>query len=350
LLGFSVGYLCLFILSLVFLVPRFLSGEIGGYLLPLLFENEPEVQLEVSFLLPYVWILIPFASIVFCCLSWVAYSVSLKATRAVEELMQALGTVLLALSIFPTLLVVREFLFYEPFGLTGGLLSLQNGLNELVFGPLTRLVNPALLLSWGGTWGVPAIIFVETGLFFGFFLPGDSLLVAVGVLATLGDVNLVVLIPSTILAAIAGDQLNYFIGQKSGGPLADRFQFVHTNLERARLFYYRHGGKAILLARFVPVIRTFAPAVAGAARMNYVRFVLFNVTGGALWVVSMVVIGYSVGSIIPNVTQYLDLVIVTVILVSVAPSGLLWAWRRIQGRQSRERVLNIRKSQGTQII
>jgi membrane-associated protein len=318
------------------LVPRYISGQVGGYLLPLLVEEEPEVRLELSFLFPFVWVIVPFASIVFCFLSWVAYSVSLKGLKSLEEMTHVLGTLLLVASIFPALLVVRELLVYEPFGLTGAAISSINALNDLFFGPLTRLVNPALILGWGGTWGVPTIIFVETGLFFGFFLPGDSLLVAAGVLASIGEVNLLVLIPSAILAAIAGDQLNYFIGQRSGRVLAERFQFVRVNLGRAEAFYDRHGGKAILLARFVPVIRTFAPAVAGGAKMHYVRFAFFNVAGGALWVASMTVLGYSVGRIIPNVTAYLYLVIAIVILVSVLPSGVAWGWKRYRSRQKYE--------------
>lgn len=175
---------------------------------------------------------------------------------------------------------------------------------------------------------MPAVIFVETGLFFGFFLPGDSLLVAAGVLGSAGEVNLILLIPLTALAAIAGDQLNYLIGHRSGEALASRFRFIRMNLERARAFYAKHGGKAILLARFVPVIRTFAPAVAGAARMNYLRFVLYNIAGGVLWVMSMTLAGYFVGSIIPKITEYLDLVIAVVIVTSVLPSILLWVLRR----------------------
>ncbi len=334
-LGFGTGYLCLFLLSLVFLVPHHLSGEIGGYLLPLIIEAEPEVQLEVSFLIPIVWILIPFASIALVVLSWVAFSVALRTIRPLEELIHAAGIILLVTSIFPALLVVRELLVYQPFGFTGSPSMVLSTLND-VFSTTARLVNPTLILSWGGTWGVPAIIFVETGLFFGFFLPGDSLLVAAGVLGAVGKVNLILLIPLAILAAIAGDQLNYFIGQRSGGALADRFRFVRVNLERAHAFYERHGGMAILLARFVPVIRTFAPAVAGAARMNYARFVLYNVTGGALWVMTMTVIGYTLGNVIPNVTEYLDIVIATVILVSLLPSVLLWAWRRVRSKHANE--------------
>jgi membrane-associated protein len=184
------------------------------------------------------------------------------------------------------------------------------------------------MLRWGGTWGVPAVIFVETGLFFGFFLPGDSLLIASGVLGSAGQLNLILLIPLTTLAAIAGDQLSYFVGHQSGEALANRFQFVRTNLERASAFYAKHGGKAIVLARFVPVIRTFAPAVAGAARMNYFAFVSYNIAGGVLWVMSMTLTGYFVGSMIPNVAEYLQLIIVVVVLVSVAPSIILWAWKR----------------------
>jgi membrane-associated protein len=327
LLGFLSGYSCLFLLSVVFLMPHYASSEIGGFLLPLLTEDEPEVRLVASFLLPLLWILIPLTSIVLCVFSWVAYSVSLKMIRPLQELINAGGTVLLAVSIFPALLVARQLLVYLPLGLTGAFLTVLHTLNGFLFAS-GSLVNPTLILRWGGTWGVPAVIFVETGLFFGFFLPGDSLLVAAGVLGSAGEVNLILLIPLTALAAIAGDQLNYLIGHRSGEALASRFRFIRMNLERARAFYAKHGGKAILLARFVPVIRTFAPAVAGAARMNYLRFVLYNIAGGVLWVMSMTLAGYFVGSIIPKITEYLDLVIAVVIVTSVLPSILLWVLRR----------------------
>jgi len=327
LLGFLSAYSCLFLLSLVFVVPHFISGEIGGVLLPLLFEQEPEVRLVSSFLFPLLWIMIPLTSVVLCVFSWTAYSVSLKMNRPLRELTNVGGTILLAVSVLPALLVVRELLFYYPFGLTGALLAIYTTVNGFYFASQSYL-NPAFLIRWGGTWGVPAIVFVETGLFFGFFLPGDSLLVASGILGSAGQLNLVLLIPLTILAAIVGDQLSYFIGHQSGEVLADRFQFVRTNLERASAFYARHGGKAIVLARFVPVIRTFAPAVAGAARMNYFAFVLYNITGGVLWVLSMTLTGYFLGRMVPNIAEYLQLVIVVVVLVSVLPSIILWAWKR----------------------
>ncbi len=327
LLGFLSAYSCLFLLSLVFVVPHFISGEIGGVLLPLLFEQEPEVRLVSSFLFPLLWIMIPLTSVVLCVFSWTAYSVSLKMDRPLRELTNVGGTILLAVSVLPALLAVRELLFYYPFGLTGTLLAIYATVNGFYFASQSYL-NPAFLIRWGGTWGVPAIVFVETGLFFGFFLPGDSLLVASGILGSAGQLNLVLLIPLTILAAIVGDQLSYFIGHQSGEVLADRFQFVRTNLERASAFYARHGGKAIVLARFVPVIRTFAPAVAGAARMNYFTFVLYNITGGVLWVLSMTLTGYFLGRMVPNIAEYLQLVIVVVVLVSVLPSIILWAWKR----------------------
>ena len=309
-------------LSVVFVVPHYLSGEIEEILLPFLMQMEPEDRLVAAWLFPTFWILVPLASIVLCVLSWVSYSISVRRMRPLEKLIHVGGVVFFAASLIPAVFVVRELLIYS-LGSTSDALRVLN--NFVVF--LSSAVNPTLILRWGGTWGVPTVIFVETGLFFGFFLPGDSLLVAAGVLGSIGNVDLGLLILLSILAAISGDQLSYAIGRQSGEALAGRFRFVRDNLQRASEFYAKHGGKAIVLARFVPVVRTFAPAVAGAARMHYSKFVFYNVTGGTLWVLSMTLAGFLVGRIIPNVTEYLYLVIAFVVLVSQLPSIILWVRR-----------------------
>lgn len=165
------------------------------------------------------------------------------------------------------------------------------------------------------------IIFCETGLVVTPFLPGDSLLFVVGTLAGAGllDVNWV--IPSLIIAAILGDSVNYWIGSRVGPAVFrrdDSLLFKRHHLERTHSFYERHGGKTIILARFIPIIRTFAPFVAGIGRMNYGRFLAWNVTGGVLWVVLFVGAGYWFGDL-PVVKQNLTLFIFAIILLSILP-------------------------------
>jgi membrane-associated protein len=189
---------------------------------------------------------------------------------------------------------------------------------------IRQLLNVRELIQWGGIVGITGIVFVETGLFFGFFLPGDSLLVTAGILAAAGQLDIAWLLVFPTLAAIAGDQTGYAIGRTAGGALADRYPKFRNNLDRAHAFYEKHGTKTIVIARFVPIIRTFVPAVAGAAKMRYRSFVVFNVVGGTLWVFSTVLLGYGVGSAIPNVDKYLHLVIGVVILLSLIPVFLEW--------------------------
>jgi membrane-associated protein len=186
------------------------------------------------------------------------------------------------------------------------------------------------LIQWGGIIGITGIVFVETGLFFGFFLPGDSLLVTAGILAAAGQLNIVLLLVFPTLAAIIGDQTGYLIGRAAGDALGDRYPKFRAQLDRAHAFYEKHGSKTIVIARFVPIIRTFVPAVAGAARMRYGNFVVFNILGGALWVFSTVLLGYGVGSLIPNIDKYLHLVIAVVIFLSLIPVMLEWYKHRTQ--------------------
>ncbi|HYK90691.1 MAG TPA: VTT domain-containing protein [Acidobacteriota bacterium] len=183
------------------------------------------------------------------------------------------------------------------------------------------------LIQWGGTLLVCIIVFVETGLFFGFFLPGDSLLVTAGVLAAGGFMNLTSLLILVSLCAVVGDQLGYAIGRKAGQALykrQDSLFFKKRHLERAHDFYEKYGGKTIVLARFVPIVRTFSAPVAGAARMNYRRFLSIDIFGGILWVWSMVLIGYSLGSAIPNVDEHIHIVIAVVVFLSILP-GIIGA-------------------------
>ena len=270
-------------------MPRHLSHGLGGFLLALLTDTEPEGRRITSFFAPLVWITIPLASICLCVLSWVTYVASSKSTRPVSNLVQLGSTLIFAASFVPAILVVRELLIYRIFGVD--LPTVVDGITNFVR-VLKVFMNPALLFGRRGVWVIPVVIFAETGLFFGFFLPGDSLLLTVGVVAYLGRLNLALVIPLSILAAILGDQLGYTIGRQSGEALAYRYRFVRDNLQRANEFYSKHGGKSIILARFPPVVRTFAPIVAGAARMQYFRFTISNIAGGALWVLSVTLAGY----------------------------------------------------------
>lgn len=178
------------------------------------------------------------------------------------------------------------------------------------------------LIAWGGYVVLFAIIFAETGLLVGFFLPGDSLLVATGLFAAKGDLNIIYLIILLSIAAIIGDSVNYWVGKKAGHALFHREDsrfFKKKHLCAAQEFYEKHGGKTIILARFVPIIRTFAPTIAGIAEMNYKKFLSFNIFGGILWVSSMLLLGYFLGQLVPNIDKNIDKVIIIVILVSLIP-------------------------------
>lgn len=191
------------------------------------------------------------------------------------------------------------------------------------------------LVRWGGYMGVALIIFAETGLFFGFFLPGDSLLVTAGLFAGKGDLNVVLLFVLTALAAIVGDATGFEIGRVSGRAIFSRPNsrlFKKEHVERTRVFYERYGGKTIILARFMPIIRTFAPVVAGVAGMEYRTFALYNITGGIAWVGSMIGIGYVLGRTIPRIDQYIHILVLVIIFLSFLPGIISYLrtghWRR----------------------
>lgn len=178
------------------------------------------------------------------------------------------------------------------------------------------------LIRWGGYAALMLIVFAETGLFFGFFLPGDSLLVTAGLFAAKGDLNIGLLFILVAACAVIGDAVGFEIGKLSGKKIFERPDsrfFKKKHLEHTRAFYEKHGGKTIILARFMPIVRTFAPLVAGVAGMTYRRFAVFNITGGVLWVGSMTGIGYLLGRAIPNIDQYIHIVIAVVIFLSILP-------------------------------
>jgi membrane-associated protein len=194
---------------------------------------------------------------------------------------------------------------------------------------LARLYDVRGLIEWGGTLLVCIVVFVETGMFVGFFLPGDSLLVTAGVFAGAGQLRLAWLLSLVTLCAIAGDQLGYLIGWKAGSSLYSRKDsrfFKRRHLERAHDFYERYGGKTIIVARFVPIIRTFCPPVAGAAKMSYKRYLLYDIFGGICWVWSMVLLGYTLGRTVPNIDKRIHYIIAAVIVLSFLPAAY-HAWK-----------------------
>ncbi|HLX11892.1 MAG TPA: VTT domain-containing protein [Bacteroidota bacterium] len=198
---------------------------------------------------------------------------------------------------------------------------------------LHNLTSVEALIRWGGYAGLTAIIFSETGLLVGFFLPGDSLLVTAGVFAARGDFNVAIIIPLLATAAIIGQSVGYYIGYKTGPKLfarEDSLLFKKHHLRTAHEFYEKHGASTIIIARFIPIVRTFVPVVAGAAEMNYRKFQLFNIIGGFGWIVSMVLIGYLLGSVIPGIDKHIDVVIIGVIVVSMVPGVVKYLRMRSQ--------------------
>jgi membrane-associated protein len=197
-----------------------------------------------------------------------------------------------------------------------------------------KLTDVETLIRVGGLTAMTAIVFAETGLLVGFFLPGDSLLVTAGVFAAAGKLEMWHLIGLLSVAAIVGDTVGYWFGRRVGQALFTRpksLLFNPAHLRRAHDFYEKHGGKTIIIARFMPIIRTFAPIVAGMGQMNYRRFISFNVFGGILWVMSMTGIGYFLGKI-PGVREHIEIVIVIVVFLSILPGiiagGREWLKKR----------------------
>jgi membrane-associated protein len=182
--------------------------------------------------------------------------------------------------------------------------------------------EPGELITWGGYPGLALIVFLETGALV-FFLPGDSLLVMAGLYAAKGDLNLFLLNAIVIAAAWAGPLLSYWIGARMGPRLFNRPRsrfFRPEHLRAAQSFYEKHGGKAIIIARFMPLVRTFVPVIAGMAKMDYRRYLFFTVIGGAAWVLSMTFLGYFLGIRFPVLGKHIEKVIIAVVLLSLVPA------------------------------
>jgi membrane-associated protein len=192
------------------------------------------------------------------------------------------------------------------------------------------------IIRWGGYVGVTAIIFSETGLLVGFFLPGDSLLVTAGLFAARGELDIWLLVPLLIVAAICGNASGYFIGHKAGQTLFNRPQsrwFRRDHLIKTHEFYEKYGGITIVLAQFMPFARTFAPVVAGVGEMKYIRFASYNVGGAILWISSMTLLGYFLGRSIPGIEKRIEYVIAVVVFISVLPILFKYLKHRLASRR-----------------
>ena len=184
------------------------------------------------------------------------------------------------------------------------------------------MLDPAQLVEAGGLLLIALIVFAETGLLFGFFLPGDTLLLSAGVFAAQGQFSIYTAIPVVIVAAILGNTVGYYIGQHAGKRIfkqEDGIFFRKEYIERAEHFYERHGWKTILLARFIPIVRTFAPVIAGIASMNKKAFLLYNILGAILWGAGVTILGYVLGTRIPNIDHYVLPVVLGATLISFGP-------------------------------
>ena len=220
-----------------------------------------------------------------------------------------------------------------------------------LFHQLKDLLDPKIiietLLAKGGLFvyaGLIFIVFAETGLAAGFFLPGDSLLVVAGLFAATGKLSLAILLSTLTLAAIIGDTVGYYTGAKIGPRIFSRKEsllFKPSHLQKAHAFYEKYGGKTIIIARFVPFVRTFAPIVAGAAQMPYRSFIFFNIAGGFLWVFSMILSGYFLGSLLKsrfgiNLDEHIEWVVIIVVALSLMPPVIEYLKsRREKAREAR---------------
>ncbi|OIO24974.1 hypothetical protein AUJ14_05020 [Candidatus Micrarchaeota archaeon CG1_02_55_22] len=199
---------------------------------------------------------------------------------------------------------------------------------------ITQVYDIPALIAWGGYTILFAIIFAETGLLIGFFLPGDSLLISAGLFAALGQLDIFILLIVLIPAAIIGDAVGYTIGARLGSRLysrKDSFFFRKKHLIAAKAFYDKHGGKTIILARFIPVIRTFAPVVAGAAGMTYKHFATYNIIGATLWVGGVTLLGYFLGGVVPDLEHNILYLVGAVIVLSLVPVALEYLKMRRNG-------------------
>ena len=206
---------------------------------------------------------------------------------------------------------------------------------------LHKILDVNFLINTFGYSGLFAVVFAETGLMIGFFFPGDSLLITAGIFAEKGVLNIFYLIPLLFVAATLGNIVGYFFGHKVGKRLFNRedsLLFHKKHVRTAQAFYHKHGGKAIIIARFIPIIRTFAPIVAGMADMHYPTFLIYNIIGSLLWAVGLTVLGFFVGQLIPD--KYFEPIILFVILLSISPA----LYHAVSTKEKRGKLLAILKN------
>ncbi|MFI8290688.1 DedA family protein [Streptomyces sp. ms191] len=209
-------------------------------------------------------------------------------------------------------------------------------MNTLALGP--SWLDPDYLIQTFGLIGVLVIVFAESGLLIGFFLPGDSLLFTTGLLVTTGKLDTPLWLVCTLvaLAAILGDQVGYLFGRKVGPSLfkrPDSRLFKQENVEKAHEFFEKHGPKSLILARFVPIVRTFTPIIAGVSRMNYRSFIIFNIVGGLLWGVGVTLLGASLGKI-DFVHEHIEAILILIVLISVVPIAIEFLRARSQNKKA----------------
>lgn len=187
---------------------------------------------------------------------------------------------------------------------------------------LLNILDPIAIIRAFGLIGILCIVFAESGLFFGFFFPGDSLLFTAGFLASQNLLNINILVWGAFICAVLGDSVGYWFGKKIGPKIFtkdDSFFFQKKNVERAQKFYEKYGNKTIFLARFVPIVRTFAPIIAGVGNMKYKNFITYNLFGGFVWSFGVIYAGYFLGRVIPDVDKYIFPIIILIIILSVLP-------------------------------
>lgn len=233
----------------------------------------------------------------------------------------------------------------------------MDGLVDLLY-QVKEYLNPKVLIDWMllklGVYvyvGLFFIVFAETGLAIGFFLPGDSLLVVAGLFAAAGKLNLAVLMITLFIAAVVGDAVGYYSGKRIGPAIFNRPKsrfFNPKHLKKAHDFYEKHGGKTIIIARFVPIVRTFAPIVAGAANMSYRQFAIYNIVGGFAWVMSMLLAGYFLGGVVEHLVrnvfgvegflleEHIDKVVIVVVFLSILP--IIFEFIKARRKSKKERL------------
>ncbi|MFD5424492.1 DedA family protein [Streptomyces sp. NPDC127084] len=208
-------------------------------------------------------------------------------------------------------------------------------MNTLALGP--SWLDPDYLITTFGLIGVLVIVFAESGLLIGFFLPGDSLLFTTGLLVTTGKIDMPLWAVCTliVLAAIIGDQVGYLFGRKVGPALfkrPDSRLFKQENVEKAHDFFEKYGPKSLVLARFVPIVRTFTPIIAGVSRMNYRSFITFNIIGGVLWGAGVTLLGAALGKV-DFVHKHIEMILIAIVLISVVPIAIELLRARSQGKK-----------------